>query len=305
VPVTRVEKVDNKPSYGEVPGTEAYNMRAEDARPDQVAVIPDSTHNAPEEIYPDRPLTPGGHPIPTTVLEKIDPSNPGCSELPGTRAHKSRTADALPDLVMKVGRDLDSIPYTRAGDIPGDLPGPVTQLETVDSTLSRGEVPRTEAYKVHRGDALPEVVMEVGDVQGKKSFYILSEHIVTESGTPTSSATRSQVISHTRQRSSTLKKSPIEYSSSAGVNIGDDGQDDEEGEGFGDDFNDFEQGGEDAEFGDFDDGFQEAEATQSLSAQSLPKIIPSFVSSNSPHKYFAYVSNLEVTDKYVPACSQL
>jgi hypothetical protein len=170
VPVTRVEKVDNEPSYGEVPGTEAYNMRAEDARPDQVAVIPDYTHNTSEEIYPDRPLTPGGHPIPTTVLEKIDPSQPSCDELPGTRAHKVHEADALPDLVLKVGRNLDSIPRPRAGSIPGDPPKSVTQIEKVDSALSHGEVPGMEAYEVHKWDALPEVVKEVGDVQGKKPY---------------------------------------------------------------------------------------------------------------------------------------
>ncbi|KAL3964274.1 hypothetical protein ACCO45_001278 [Purpureocillium lilacinum] len=41
VPTTRVEKVDNEPSYGEIPGTEAYEKREGDADPDEIAVIPD------------------------------------------------------------------------------------------------------------------------------------------------------------------------------------------------------------------------------------------------------------------------
>ncbi len=34
IPTTRVERVDDQPSYGEVPGTEAYSKRAQDAVPD-------------------------------------------------------------------------------------------------------------------------------------------------------------------------------------------------------------------------------------------------------------------------------
>ena len=50
--------------------------------------------------------------------------------------------------------------------------------------------------------------------------------------------------------------------------------------GFGDDFDDFEEGDEDAEFGDFDDaGFQEAEtAPTEAPVQSLPQVSAAFVS---------------------------
>ncbi|KAH9438829.1 hypothetical protein MCOR02_002429 [Pyricularia oryzae] len=43
LPKTRVEKVDNEPSFGEVPGTEAYQKRASDAEPDEIAVASDSS----------------------------------------------------------------------------------------------------------------------------------------------------------------------------------------------------------------------------------------------------------------------
>lgn len=36
IPITRVEKIDSEPSHGEVPGTEAYEMRKRDAEPDIV-----------------------------------------------------------------------------------------------------------------------------------------------------------------------------------------------------------------------------------------------------------------------------
>lgn len=43
LPKTRVEKVDNEPSFGEVPGTEAYKKREQDAEPDEIAMIPKKT----------------------------------------------------------------------------------------------------------------------------------------------------------------------------------------------------------------------------------------------------------------------
>jgi len=55
----------------------------------------------------------------------------------------------------------------------------------------------------------------------------------------------------------------------------DEEEDGDSGGGFGDDFDDFEEGG-DADFGDFDDGFQEPEAMVSQTPQSLPTVSPSF-----------------------------
>ena len=42
IPRTVVTRMDSKPSHGEVPGTEAYNMRASDAEPDVVEKIGES-----------------------------------------------------------------------------------------------------------------------------------------------------------------------------------------------------------------------------------------------------------------------
>jgi hypothetical protein len=169
IPTTRVEKVDDEPSYGEVPGTEAYHMREEDAEPDEIAIIPPGKES--RTANENSPSTPGGQPIPTTIVEKIDPDTPSHGEVPGTTAHDKRAADAVPDLVVKSGeRSRSSSTRSRASSTPGDLPIPITKVEKVDSTPSRGEVPGTEAYELRKGDAEPDIVEEVGDVPGK-SFH--------------------------------------------------------------------------------------------------------------------------------------
>ncbi|OTB08742.1 hypothetical protein M426DRAFT_7465 [Hypoxylon sp. CI-4A] len=95
VPRTRVEKVDDEPSYGEVPGTEAYQKRTRDAEPDEIAIIHEKK---PESISPDRPVTPGGHPIPKTVVDES-------ADAPGSSSHNYNVnlhqADASPDFVRK------------------------------------------------------------------------------------------------------------------------------------------------------------------------------------------------------------
>ena len=104
IPVTRVERVDDQPSYGEVPGTDAYNKRVQDAVPDEVEVVPEGarSRSASRVSVQDRPFTPGGSPVPRTVVEKLDPDTPSYGDIPGTHAHKVRAADAVPDVVLKV-----------------------------------------------------------------------------------------------------------------------------------------------------------------------------------------------------------
>ena len=169
VPVTRVEKVDDEPSYGEVPGTYAYNMREKDTEPDEVAVVPELNENE-REAKPPLSMTTnhGGQPIPTTLVEKIDPSIPSYGEVPGTPAHKERAADAVPDMVVRSGSRSSSISTrSRAPSTPGNLPIPVTRVEKVNSEPSHGEVPGTEAFELRKGDAEPDMIEQVKDLPGK------------------------------------------------------------------------------------------------------------------------------------------
>lgn len=99
IPKTRVEKVDDKPAYGEVPGTQAYRLREGDAEPDEIAIIPDPNSSPePEPVQASPSPTPGGHPIPKTVVEETP-------DVEGSVTHaenrQRRKSDAHPDLVVK------------------------------------------------------------------------------------------------------------------------------------------------------------------------------------------------------------
>jgi len=103
IPITRVERVDGEPAHGEIPGTDAYKMRTQDAVPDEVEIVPDGSRSRSASLVSvsDRPLTPGGTPVPKTIVERVD-DKPAHGEVPGTLAHQQRLADAEPDVIVKV-----------------------------------------------------------------------------------------------------------------------------------------------------------------------------------------------------------
>jgi hypothetical protein len=107
-----VERVDDEPSYGEVPGTDAYNKRTQDAVPDEVEIVPEGqrSRSTSRVSMSDRPYTPGGTQIPKTVVEKIDPDAPSHGDVPGTLAHELRAADAIPDIVLKAPQPPEQKP---------------------------------------------------------------------------------------------------------------------------------------------------------------------------------------------------
>lgn len=73
-------------------------MRQEDAEPDEIAVVPEEKLMMAEDEEKDQaPPTPGGHPIPKTVVEETS----GNSE-EQSHPEKKYTADAPPDLIRKV-----------------------------------------------------------------------------------------------------------------------------------------------------------------------------------------------------------
>jgi hypothetical protein len=124
VPVTRVERLDDTPAYGEVPGTAAYNMRARDAVPDEVEVVTRS-RSASRVNTADRPATGSGPPpVPKIVAIKIDPDVPAYGDVPGTEAFEKRKADAVPDVVLRspAGERAPDNPF--AGKSPRPHPGP-------------------------------------------------------------------------------------------------------------------------------------------------------------------------------------
>jgi hypothetical protein len=176
IPKTRVERVDNKPSYGEMPGSPAYEKRREDAVPDELEIIPEgrlSKRSSTQFLEPT--VSPGGMVIPRTVVEKIDPSSPSYGDVPGTVAYEKRLADAAPDLVLKspisgkpavalpLFSDIDGAERTH----PPQLPIPETIITRVDSHPVHGEVDGTVAHDMRRQDAEANVLEQESEATGK------------------------------------------------------------------------------------------------------------------------------------------
>ncbi len=107
-----------------------------------------------------------GRPIPTTVVEKVDPFTPSYGEVPGTMAYEQRQADAEPDVVM--GQDPPAEKTTSEKGASDALPVPITKVTRVDSSPRHGDVPGTEAHEKRKGDAAPDVVEEQDDVPGTR-----------------------------------------------------------------------------------------------------------------------------------------
>jgi hypothetical protein len=170
IPRTRIEKVDDEPRHGEVPGTPAYDKRAQDAVPDEVAILsPNNISRASLEA----PTTPGGTLIPRTVIEKVDPESPSYGEVPGTPAYQQRRMDAAPDVVLKTPDPTKRRPHAEDTDQEAStphVPVPETVITRVDSEPAHGEVPGTAAYEKRTLDAAPDIVEVKSDEAGNSSF---------------------------------------------------------------------------------------------------------------------------------------
>ncbi|KKP00801.1 hypothetical protein THAR02_07096 [Trichoderma harzianum] len=205
LPKTRVEKVDDEPSYGEVPGTEAYKKREQDAEPDEIAMIPvkdnDSSPSTPQETVA----------VPVTVVEESTGDYPGQHDPQEQQKHK---ADATPDIILSPNGEI------RSGN----------------------------------EDAISDAPLS-----------------------PTSSSGRSRRDSHASSQPTVLATQNQEADEEVAA------EEEDEVDDFGDDFDDFEEGGHDDDFDDFEDGFQHAQPTTTtpapppiLQQQSLPFSIPDF-----------------------------
>lgn len=174
VPITRVEKVDDEPSYGEVPGSTAYEKRQQDAVPDEVEVLPEGQHSrrgSRVELEPD--VVPSGNTVPRTLVEKVDPEAPSYGEVPGTEAYERRKADAAPDLVFRAaesGSRSNSIDASPQEQKTPPSPVPQTLLSRVDSIPTDGTTSAPHAHRRRPSDALPDATETVEDAPGKPNF---------------------------------------------------------------------------------------------------------------------------------------
>lgn len=171
IPTTRVEKVDGEPSYGQVPGTQAYEKRRQDAVPDEVEVVSEgrlSKRNSRQYLDPS---SPGGTRIPKTVVEKVDPDSASYGEVPGTEAYQKRLADATPDIILKTPDPVRGPHYGDANahrrTPSGNFILPETVVTRVNDEPAYGEVEGTRAADLRKRDASPDKFEVKGDIGGK------------------------------------------------------------------------------------------------------------------------------------------
>lgn len=146
-------------------------MRRQDAVPDELEIVGDTStpfSQRTSQSQPYRTSTPGGTPIPKTVVEKVDPTSPSHGDVPGTAAHNMRQADAVPDVVLQSPRSKTSFESNSpASGISPEIPVPKTIVTKLDEQPAHGEVPGTEAYNMRMEDAAPDVLETRGDPPGK------------------------------------------------------------------------------------------------------------------------------------------
>lgn len=159
--------MDASPTYGEVPGTPAYDKRMTDAVPDEIEVIPEGQRSRASSrvLHSPSSISPGRSPVPRTRVEKIDPASPSYGEMPGTPAWQKRKADAIPDSIERASRENKSPTSLSRPVTPITIPK--TVITRVDSEPLHGEVPGTEAYNLRKQDAEPDIVEKKRDVPSK------------------------------------------------------------------------------------------------------------------------------------------
>lgn len=151
IPRTRVEKVDDEPRHGETPGSPAYDMRRQDAVPDELEIVPEgrlSKRSSSSSLQPSLP--PEGPPVPLTVVEKVDPASASHGEVPGTAAYEQRQADAAPDIVLKAS-DSYTTPQSFSPSQSAKETSPRSIPETIitraDSVPGLDEASRTGTHR--------------------------------------------------------------------------------------------------------------------------------------------------------------
>ncbi|KAH7162737.1 hypothetical protein B0J13DRAFT_536854 [Dactylonectria estremocensis] len=125
IPTTRVEKIDDEPAYGEVPGTEAYAKREQDAIPDEIAIVQD-------DVSSDASISTIDATVPATLVEEA-PGNIPTSHSP--EYEERRKADTSPDLVLDSDGNIKEIKGESITDDPPSPPGsPVEKSEEGNAT---------------------------------------------------------------------------------------------------------------------------------------------------------------------------
>ncbi|PYH90521.1 hypothetical protein BO71DRAFT_422238 [Aspergillus ellipticus CBS 707.79] len=244
IPITRVEKVDEDPSHGEVPGTAAYEIREQDAVPDQIEVIPEGSRSrSASATEQQRPVTP----VPRTVVEKVDLDEPSHGDVPGTPAYELRKADAVPDVVTTTADSDDTTTEPAPGSFETDTtepPVPETVLSRVNSIENDTEEGLT-AHQPKSSDPEPDQTQVAPDTPDSPT-----SHRSHASGDPAVTNDEEENEGNGEEKDENAAEPPAA-----------------------DEFDDFgeEQEGDD-DFGDFDDFDDDFEEPMAEAAETEPDI---------------------------------
>ena len=260
IPVTRVERVDDQPSHGEVPGTAAYKQRTQDAVPDEVEIVPPGQRSRSSSLQvgggrPSTPRSPGGTPIPRTIVEKVEPDHPSHGEVPGTAAFDMRRADAQPDEVVTSADDTRA---TLQGKPPTPTAaGPCLTAEGEPIANHRSRSPSISDARLFTG---PEI-SGGKDAPGVGGQEVEGEDAngVVQDGEEEDEDEGDGIERHQAQATERGQEEQ------QGTEQGDDD--------FGDDFDDFEEGGggdDEDDFGDFGEAADEEPTPIASEVRSVP-----------------------------------
>jgi hypothetical protein len=183
VPLTRVEKVDDAPRHGEVPGTEAYVIRTGDAVPDEVEVLPEGSQSRRASRTEFSEST--HSPVPQTRVERVDSGSPSYGEIPGTEAYEKRRADAVPDLIFSAPEN-DEGSTSETDEVQEQMrassPVPETLLSKVETLPDSSSSSHPRAH--HRrspSDALPDTTENLKDAAGESQPPVATENAANSS----------------------------------------------------------------------------------------------------------------------------
>lgn len=133
---TRIEKVDDEPSRGQVPGSEAHRQREEDVKPDEIALAADSTSpgrdQAPLASDLSSSETSESHAAPQTVISQSAGATSAHTETFNEAIEEAHREDAAPAVVIRAAStaedagksDPNSVEHSAISLPYGDMQGP-------------------------------------------------------------------------------------------------------------------------------------------------------------------------------------
>ncbi|KZF22104.1 hypothetical protein L228DRAFT_261324 [Xylona heveae TC161] len=242
-PSIKVEKTDNVPSHGEVPGTAAYEARKQDAAPDEVQVIPEEIkEDASSNVSVSEKSTISGHvsaPLAPSEDSEIQPINETSHDVPPSGIGEVEATEHS----VHENDDNQSLPQdpTSEGFTTPLAPAAETMDQDADSTVEpqSGISSSTNEFQGATGDGFSE-----------------SSFVATPGGFPAFPEPTEG------ERQTSLPEHVVPPT-----------QGENELEELVDDFDDFEEGGDDDDFGDFDNGFQQPTDTE-LTENTFPPSAP-------------------------------